>query len=284
MTRVEELPSKPEALKPATVASVSPVDQVPSTAAVGIANGNVRPAPRVATGGAAILDRLRLQKAAAAAKVKKAQQDAESIPTVTFLFASQTGTAEEVAKSLNDEAPGKGFKSRVSSMDTWTYENISAAKTPVLVIVASSTGDGDAPDNSAQSYLRLKQPAPADHLKGVMFTVLGLGDSNYSKFMEVSRNIKRRLLDQGATEFYACKEADEVDGIEDIIDAWKDGIWPALSIVFAAAVSSQSLCCSNEMPSMSLSNAEFLWRFANRTTHSFTFTDGVSWCMSLRIK
>ena len=56
----------------------------------------------------------------------------------------------------------------------------------VIVYVVSSTGDGDAPDNCDAFFTRLKRAAKKDAGKcglGVQYTVLGLGDQNYSAFM-----------------------------------------------------------------------------------------------------
>ena len=60
----------------------------------------------------------------------------------------------------------------------------------------------------------------ADALGHVKFVSLGLGDSNYTRFMAVSRGIKRRFGELGAQDFYQHKEADEVDGIESAVEAW----------------------------------------------------------------
>ncbi|WIA31018.1 hypothetical protein OEZ86_001057 [Tetradesmus obliquus] len=110
------------------------------------------------------------------------------------------------------------------SMNDLGWDNLTAAKTPLVVVVASSTGDGDPPDNAAAAYVAMKKSWPADRLAGVKFTVLGLGDSNYTRFMHVSRGIKSRFQDLGATCFYACAEADEVDGLEATVDPWCEGI------------------------------------------------------------
>lgn len=57
-----------------------------------------------------------------------------------------------------------------------------------------SPGDGDPPDNSAAAFVALKKSWPKDHLAGVKFSVLGLGDSNYTRFMYVPRAIKNRYV------------------------------------------------------------------------------------------
>jgi sulfite reductase alpha subunit-like flavoprotein len=183
-------------------------------------------APSVtATGGAAVLARLRQQREASAAAAKqKAAEDAARSP-VAILYASQTGTAEEIARSLYDEALQKGLKADAASMNDWKFSNINPSKSPVLIVIAASTGDGDPPDNSAKCILALKTAPISGQLKGVRFTVLGLGDSNYTRFMEVPRLIKRKLLELGAEELYKSAEADEVEGLEDIVDAWRDGLW-----------------------------------------------------------
>lgn len=45
---------------------------------------------------------------------------------------------------------------QVMSCNELGWENLSPERTPVIVIVASSTGDGDSPDNAAKFYATMK--------------------------------------------------------------------------------------------------------------------------------
>jgi hypothetical protein len=68
----------------------------------------------------------------------------------------------------------------------------------VVMFVVSSTGDGDPPDNCALFYAHLRKMShPNNMLNGVRYTVLGLGDQNYTAFMEVPRQVWKRMGDLG---------------------------------------------------------------------------------------
>jgi methionine synthase reductase len=52
----------------------------------------------------------------------------------------------------------------------------------LCVIVASSTGEGESPENGEQFYKLLRTNDSPELLSHVFYTVLGLGDSTYAKF------------------------------------------------------------------------------------------------------
>mmetsp|Transcript_17221 Transcript_17221/g.51507 ORF Transcript_17221/g.51507 Transcript_17221/m.51507 type:complete len:883 (-) Transcript_17221:2276-4924(-) len=178
-----------------------------------------------AGGGAAILARLKAQRAKAAEDSKAAA----AAPEVVVLYASQTGTAQEVARTIQASSAEHKIKSKVMSCNELGWENLSSERTPIVIIVASSTGDGDSPDNAAKFYATMKRKTqPLGQLKGISVAVLGLGDSNYTRFCHVPKTFRNRMTTLGATPFYQALDADEVDGLEALVDAWVDGLWEPL--------------------------------------------------------
>ena len=65
---------------------------------------------------------------------------------------------------LQAESAKHGVRSKVMSCNELSFDNMSADATPVVVIVAASTGDGDPPDNAAKFYVDLRSVCIAKHL------------------------------------------------------------------------------------------------------------------------
>lgn len=61
-------------------------------------------------------------------------------------------------------APSLPPAAQVASMNEFGFENLNAEKAPIVVFVASSTGDGDPPDNSAKFYMALRRKSNANGL------------------------------------------------------------------------------------------------------------------------
>jgi methionine synthase reductase len=82
-----------------------------------------------------------------------------------------------------------------------------------VVFVISSTGDGDPPDNALTCVRALTHSnLSADGLSHVHYTLLGLGDSNYSTFHGCPKDVLKRLHDLRATQFYRVGLADDAVG------------------------------------------------------------------------
>lgn len=163
-----------------------------------------------------------------------------------IFYASQQGNAEYIAKSIFQQATERGFHCDCLVMDD--YAKIDFPKQPVLVFVSSTTGDGDAPDNALKfwRYYRKLSKEGKDLLCGTKFTVLGIGDTNYSNFGAHPKKIHDKLCKLGAQTFYKMVIADEVEGLENVVDPWIEGLWSPLEKL--VNISKQSSAISADKP------------------------------------
>ena len=60
------------------------------------------------------------------------------------------------------------------------------------------------------------------------FTILGLGDSNYSKFQGHPRFLDKKLTQFGGHTFYKRGEADDATSLEKVVEPWLKGLPQAL--------------------------------------------------------
>lgn len=185
------------------------------------------------TGGPAILHKLRERTRMETRMGNDGNDDCKTrTPLIIVGFGSETGTSEEIAKIIHAGSIERGFSSKVMCLDQVDLQQIVSSSSssfypPVLIIVTSSTGDGDPPNNAQKFPKRLEN---IRGLEGLRFTILGLGDSNYTRYQNFPRTIKKQLLAKGVTSFYQCREVDEVDGIDGAVDEWMEGLWNVLNV------------------------------------------------------
>lgn len=79
-------------------------------------------------------------------------------------------------------------------------------------MVSSNTGDGDSPDNSLKFWRFLRRNKDKSYFANTRFTVLGLGDSNYSNFNNSGKKLEKKFKDLGAQVFYEKGLADDAEG------------------------------------------------------------------------
>lgn len=122
------------------------------------------------------------------------------------IYASQTGHAGDLAQQAQLRIEAAGTRCALVEADHLTAELIAEAQ--LLVFVASTTGEGEAPDN-ARRFAQGLLAAPAD-FSGKQAAVLALGDRRYAQFCAVGRRIADWTERNGAEALFPHVEVDDL--------------------------------------------------------------------------
>lgn len=161
------------------------------------------------------------------------------------LYGSQTGNSESLAKDLSSKLSEDGIPTachNLNEMKNFPFKE----KAICLVIICSTTGNADCPENAdvwwrsvklrslvwlshfyptgVLSLFLLSILQPKDLFQDVKFAVLGLGDTNYDKFCHMGKSIDKRLEELGGIRYLDLRCADEATGLEETVEEWKVAI------------------------------------------------------------
>jgi sulfite reductase (NADPH) flavoprotein alpha-component len=135
---------------------------------------------------------------------------------VAVLYASQSGTAEGLAKKLGKELKAQGHTPSVSTLVGYTSAALAAES--CALILASTYGDGDAPDGVQPFYEQLC-PEHFPLMDKLSYAVFALGDRHYEHFCKFGNDLDSRLTALGANRL-----ADRVDcdvDVDEPFAQWK---------------------------------------------------------------
>ncbi|MEU9093830.1 bifunctional nitrate reductase/sulfite reductase flavoprotein subunit alpha [Streptomyces sp. NPDC048428] len=143
---------------------------------------------------------------------------------LVILWASQTGNAEEFTTGAAARLAQAGHAPELRPM----AEASPAHLTPDtdLLLVTSTFGDGDAPDNGADFWQALSGP-DAGRMEGIRYAVLAFGDSDYADFCGHGRRLDERFDALGATRLIPRFDCEP--DFEEAAEQWLDQVVSALT-------------------------------------------------------
>jgi sulfite reductase alpha subunit-like flavoprotein len=106
------------------------------------------------------------------------------------------------------------------------YEAVEWAKESNVLLITSTYGDGEPPD-MAQNFWNWLAAESAPKLANLRYSVLALGDTNYSAFCEFGKKCDSRFEQLGAQRIFERKDCDVE--YEELAKEWTAGVFQALS-------------------------------------------------------
>lgn len=151
-----------------------------------------------------------------------AEQQMASAPQsrrIMVLYASQSGTAEGLARKLGKKLKAAGYAPALSTLVGYTPAALAAEA--CALFLASTYGDGDAPDGVQPFYEQLcLEHFP--RMEKLSYAVFALGDRHYEHFCKFGKDLDARLASLGARQIVKRVDCDvDVDGP---FSEWKDAV------------------------------------------------------------
>lgn len=151
----------------------------------------------------------------------------QSVPNeklaVTILYGSQTGNGEGLAKEFAQKLESIYDVTLVSMED---FKPNTLKKLSYLLLIVSTHGEGDPPDNAILFYEFLNGKR-APKLNDLQYSVLSLGDSSYELFCQTGKDFDERLQQLGATQL--CPRVDCDLDYDEPASEWFQMVTEALS-------------------------------------------------------
>lgn len=128
---------------------------------------------------------------------------------IVIAYASQTGNAARIARQTAQQLNASGKNTELITLNNLNAERL--ARTQQLLIIASTYGESEAPDNGNRFIARTLAPLQATSLQHVQVALLALGDSNYQHFCGFAHQLHNKLHQCGAQFLMDMIEVDQLD-------------------------------------------------------------------------
>lgn len=156
---------------------------------------------------------------------------------VRIFFGSQTGTAEEFAKTLAKDARSQGINA--TALDLERFDPANVTKDSFAVFLVATYGEGDPTDN-AKGFHDWLGEAAADALAGCNYAVFGLGNTQYEHYNSEGKFVDSMCEKCGGSRMLQLGLGDDDKNIREDFDEWIEQLFPALRERLGMEQSSQA--------------------------------------------
>ncbi|WP_445776148.1 flavodoxin [Shewanella sp.] len=149
---------------------------------------------------------------------------------VNVVFGTVYGSAQFTAETITKAIAKLGFSTKL-----WQPNELSGfvpAQDELLIVVCSTTGQGDIPDDIAPWFNELKHNAP--YLPALKYSLIGLGDSSYATFCGAIKQFDELFTELGAKSLLDRLDIDACETMEPEIEAkswiasWQNAVSSAI--------------------------------------------------------
>jgi len=132
-----------------------------------------------------------------------------------ILYGTETGNSELLAMDAEKIATAKGFDASINGMDEVSTDDLASHGS--LLIICSTWGDGEQPDNAIELYDSTVE-LEDNYLENVNFAVLALGDTAFDLFCEAGIQWDSILEQKGGNRINERIDCDT--DYDDYADEW----------------------------------------------------------------
>ncbi len=174
--------------------------------------------------------------------------DQSDARVINILYGTQTGNSESLANDAATAAKTHGLLPVVKSMDEIELDAL--AKMEYLLIVTSTYGEGEMPDNAQLLWDAISADSAAK-MENTKFSVLALGDTSYDLFCQAGIEWDNRLAALGANRLYDRVDCDV--GHDDDAENWINSVIPMMAEGATVTVSTDD-STANDKPKYNRKN------------------------------
>lgn len=129
---------------------------------------------------------------------------------MTILYASETGTTEQLASQLQYEFSRRGMRVKTAAFDD--VDVMDLPKQSLIINLVATCGQGEFPANSKLFFEQIQDAdLPEDLLANTRFCTFGMGDSHYVFFNECAKLIDENFVRLGGNKLLDVGQGDDQD-------------------------------------------------------------------------